>query len=43
MYKEVLIKILNINFNARASRGSPVFPFGHTGVWMKRYDESYEE
>jgi hypothetical protein len=43
MYKEVSVKTLNISFNARASGGSPVFPFGHKDVWMNRYDESYEE
>jgi hypothetical protein len=42
MYKEVLVKTLNINFNPRASGGSPIFPFGHTDVRMNRYDESYE-
>ena len=43
MYKEVLVKTLNINFNAGASGGSPIFPFGHTDVWMNRYDESFEK
>jgi len=43
MYKEVLVKPLNINVNASASGGSPILPFGHTDVWMNRYDGSYDD